>query len=514
MMRTANQKFALLQKNKLVLTSVCSSVLAAPCFAGTQADRRPNVIIIMADDMGWGDPSCYPQERDRKGVALDTPNIDRLAAMGVRCTDGYATSPICSSSRAGLKTGRYQQTFGFYEFYETLAGIPRNAQTIGEVFKQNGYATALFGKWHSSDTFKIDDPGRRGFDEWYSFIAQHDYYDPRNGQPVLAVPHAYDAFIYDNGKPVKGESMDYLTDTFTGKAVGFIGRMSQQKKPFFLYLPYSAPHPPMQAKWEKLQKYYPESGEKGFTARDLARAMIDSLDEGVGRILDELEKHGQLNNTLIFFTSDNGGHDDGRSGELVQHNGGLRCRKGFLWEGGIRVPYIAAWPGHVPSGKVYSEPVSHLDIFATAAAAARCTGVPGDLDGVNLIPYFTGEKQTAPHEALYWGFAAAENRWAVRCGDWKLICERPDPASEKKDHTIRTTGLFNLREDRAEQNNLIEANPEKTKELLVLKDQFYKRCRPTIVSPAQDKAWREERAQRLANPDGAKRRDGYPGCWK
>jgi arylsulfatase A-like enzyme len=453
-------------------------------------------------------------------VALNTPNIDKLAAMGVQCTDGYSTSPVCAPSRAGFMAGRYQQTFGFYEFYETLAGIPRNIPTIGEVFKQNGYATAFFGKWHSSDSFETDNPGRRGFDRWYSIIAQHDYYDPRNGQPTLAVPHAYDAYVYDNGVPDKSKSMDYLTDTLTEKAVGFIDEMSKKNNPFFLYLPYNAPHPPLQAEWEKLKKYYPHKGKKGFTSRDLARAMIDSADEGIGKILNELKRDNQLDNTLIFFTGDNGGHDDGREfvvegkGELVQHNGGLRSRKGFLWEGGIRVPYIVAWPGHLPAGKVYHKPVNHLDIFATAASAAHCTDLPDNLDGVNLIPYFNDTKQGAPHEVLFWGLSESSNRWAVRKGDWKLICERPSSVTVKIDPDARVTGLYNLAKDLDEDENLIEEYPEKARELIELKEQFYNRSKPSIVTPEQDRKWRKDRQQRLENPDGAKRRDGYPGCWR
>jgi arylsulfatase A-like enzyme len=510
------------RRNFLKKSLITGAALSLPEYlrAETAEYQKPNVIIIMLDDMGWGDPSCYPTESDRPGAALDTPNIDRLAKMGIRCTDGYATCCVCAPSRAGFKTGRYQQTFGFYEFYETLAGIPPKIPTIGEIFKKNGYATALIGKWHSSDNFAIDNPGRRGFDEWYSFTAQHDYYDPRNGQALLAVPHSYDCYMYENGVPDKSDSMPYLTDTFTSKSLDFIDRNIKKDQPFFLYLPYNAPHPPMQAKWEKLKKYYPKHLDKGFTSRDLARAMIDSVDEGLGRILDKLENEKQIDNTIIVFTSDNGGHDDCqkvidmRMGELVQHNGGLRARKGFLWEGGIRVPYIISWPGKLPAGKTYSQPVNHLDIFATTAAAANCSGIPDNLDGVNLLPYLDGTKTTAPHEILYWGLKKDNNRWAVRKGDWKLICEIPSQITIRIDPQIRMTGLYNLRDDIREENNLIEKYPDKAKELLELKRNFYKQAKPTIVTPEQDAAWRKEREYRLANPDGAKRRDGYPGCWK
>ncbi len=478
---------------------------------------KPNIIIITADDLGWGDLSCYPQQRHREGVAVDTPNIDRLAAMGVRCTDGYSTAPICAPSRAGLKMGRYQQTVGYYEFHETLAGIPRDVQTIGEVFKANGYATGFFGKWHSSDNFEIDDPGRRGFDQWYGFIAQHDYYDPRNGQPTLAVPHSYDSYMYHNGVADKSDSMEYLTDILTDKTIDFINKQSESDKPFFIYLPHHTPHPPLQTKWDKLKKYYPDPTGKGFTSRDIVRAMIDSLDEGVGKIIDLLEQKQIINNTLIFFTSDNGGHDDGEKAEaynLVQHNGGLRSRKGYFWEGGIRVPFIISWPGHIPAAKVYNQPIIQLDIFATAVAAAKCQNIPDNLDGVNLLPYFIENRDDTPHNALYWGMSEPHNRWAVRKGDWKLICEMPSPITAKIDSSIRMTALYNLRDDIAEQNNLIEQHPDIAAELLELKRDFYKRCKPTIVTPELDKKWRADYKKRMANPDGANRRDGYPGCWK
>ena len=479
----------------------------------------PNVILIMADDLGWGDLSCYPQQREREGVALDTPNLDRLAAEGVRCTQAYATSPICSPSRAGLLTGRYQQHFGFYEFYETLAGIPKNEITIGEVMKKRGYATAFFGKWHSSDDFKVDGPLDRGFDRFYGMIGQHDYYDPRNGMPLLAVSHSMDAYMVDQDKEIKTDSMEYLTDGITRRALEYIEEQTKKNQPFFLYLPYNAPHPPMQAKWEKLKKYYPHYGKKGFTSRDLARAMIDSLDEGVGAIMQKLKDLNVSDNTLVIFTSDNGGADDGPDGlpqSLVQHNGGLRCRKGYLWEGGIRVPFLMRWPKKIHAHLVYENPVSHLDIFTTVAAAASVENLPDNRDGVDLTPYFQGQIKNTPHEALYWGLGAKQDRWAIRKGPWKLIREMPSPTSTQIDPTIRETGLFNLEDDPYETRNLLDKYPEIAKELLALKNEFYQESKPSIVTPEQDRVWRKRRAEYFeANPNlNQLRRDGYPGCWR
>lgn len=495
------------------LTGAAVSAISSP------ARRLANVVLILADDLGWGDLSCYPQQREREGVALDTPNLDRLAAEGVRCTQAYATSPICSPSRAGLLTGRYQQLFGFYEFYETLSGIPRNEITIGEVMKQQGYATALFGKWHSSDDFNVDGPLKRGFDRFYGFIGQHDYYDPRNGMPLLGVSHSMDAYMVEQDKPIKDDSMEYLTDGITRRALEFMDEQARKSQPFFLYLPYNAPHPPMQAKWEKLKKYYPDHGKKGFTSRDLARAMIDSLDEGVGTIMDKLKELGIDEDTLVIFTSDNGGADDGPNGppqSLVQHNGGLRCRKGYYFEGGIRVPFLVRWPGKIPAQTVYEKPISHLDLFTTIAAAAGVKDIPDNKDGVDLLPYLQGKKPASPHEVLYWGLSEKHDRWAVRKGPWKLVHEMPSPVATRIDPSIRETALYNLEEDPYESRNRMDEFPEVAIDLLALKREFYKKAKPSIVTSEQDRVWREKRAayyEKNPNLDRL-RRDGYPGCWR
>jgi len=491
------------------------STSAAGCSAmtGNNGGKKPNIIVILTDDLGWGDLSCYPQQRNREGVAIDTPNIDALASSGVRCTDAYATCCICAPSRAGLMAGRYQQHFGYYEFYETLAGIPKEEKTIAELLKENGYSTAMFGKWHIS---QYEGPLDKGFDRFYGHLyGQHDYYDPRNGDNCLGISHAMDSYIMDQRTPIKGDTMEYLTDTLTDKTVDFIDRQSGTDKPFFIYLAYTAPHPPLQAKWEKLEKYYPKK-DKGFSQRDLARAMIDSVDEGITKIIDGLKKTGAYENTLIFFSSDNGGHDDGPGKALVQHNGGLRSRKGYLWEGGIRVPMIVSWPAKIKPGLTFTKPVSHLDIYATSAAAAGITDMPANKDGANLVPYLNNEMSEQPHEALFWGFAADANRWAVRKGDWKLVRECPSPEAWLVRGDIRETALFNLADDPSEKNNLLDKHPDKAKELFELKDGFYQKSKPTLVTEQMRNDWQKEYKERMEkepNPN-ALRRDGYPGCWK
>jgi arylsulfatase A-like enzyme len=377
---------------------------------------KPNIVVILADDLGWGDLSCQPQDLSRADVAIHTPNIDRLASEGVRCTQAYATCCVCAPSRAGLLTGRYQQKFGFYEFVECEVGLPKSELLLPEFLKQHGYSTACIGKWHVGHK-PGSRPLDRSFDRYFGFLGgQHDYYDSRLGDPITAMSFDYDAFVFDQDQPLQKPAMDYLTDELTRQAMAWTKAQVQAGKPFFLYLPYNAPHPPMQATWEKLEPYAKVRGGR-FNSRDAARAMIQSLDDGVGQLMATLDQSGVSDNTLVIFTSDNGGVDDGPGGELVQHNGGLRPRKGFLWEGGIRIPFIARWPAKLPKGKVYEQPVSHLDVFATAVSAAGTAQAPKALDGVDLVPHFTGERQGRPHAALFWGSNLLTDRWAVRSGD-------------------------------------------------------------------------------------------------
>lgn len=479
----------------------------------TLARRKPNIIVILADDLGWGDLSCYPQDPNVPSARIRTPNLDSLAAEGARFTQGYATCMVCSPSRAGLLTGRYQQRFGYYEFKETLAGIPKNEMMLQEFLKKQGYATACIGKWHVGHKPELG-PLTRGFDRFYGFLGgQHDYYDPNLGDPTMAFSFDHDAYILDQDKPVK--EIEYLTDELTRQSIKFIDEQAAADKPFFLYLPYSAPHPPMQSTWDKLEPYAAEK-EGRFDSRDLARAMINSMDDGIGKILDRLMHLSIDRNTLIFFSSDNGGADDGDGTpqHLVQHNAGLRGRKGFYWEGGIRVPFIVRWPDAIPEGSVYDKPVSQLDIFATCAAAAGAD-VPLNIDGVNLVPYLAGKDKQSPHDVMYWGLDEQFDQWAVRKGKWKLTRTYRDPQTTYDKTLVKVTELHDMEADMYERQDVSAEHPEIVKELLKLKDDFYKSCAPTIFTPEMKKAWEEEtarRKQKLPNPDSL-RRDGVPGYW-
>jgi arylsulfatase A-like enzyme len=495
-------------------TAAGAASLAVPGFlrAADTPARRPNIIVILADDLGWGDLSCYPQDRSIPDARLRTPNIDSLAAEGARFTQGYATCTVCTPSRAGLMTGRYQQRMGWYEFIEARVGLPKGELTLADCLKRAGYATACIGKWHLGDTPELG-PLRHGFDRFYGFLGgQHDFFDVCLGDPTTGFSFDHDACVLDQDKPV--EKMDYFTEELTKHAIAFVDEQARAGKPFFLYLPYSAPHPPMQATWERLKPFADARGGK-FTTRDICRAMIETMDDGIGQLLTRLMHLGIDDNTLIFFSSDNGGADDKDNQPLVQHNGGLRPRKGFLWEGGVRVPYIVRWPGHMPKGVVYDKPVSHLDIFATAIAAAGATGPDKPLDGVDLVPCLTGSKDRIPHETLYWGFNSEANRWAVRHGDWKLTRDIEDYKAQKLWPKGVVEELHNIATDPHERQNLADKHPEIVKQLTEMKEAFYRDLPPSIATPEVVKAWQDElkrRRDKLPEPDKL-RRDGAPGHW-
>ncbi len=412
--------------------------------------KRPNIILIFSDDQGYGDLSCYPHT-----LPIQTPNIDRLASEGLRLTDAHVSAPICSPSRAGLLTGRYQQRFGYYGNGDAEPGIPTSQRLLGHYLKPAGYTTACIGKWHLGWEEK-NHPLNMGFDEFFGFLGgQHDYFDPNIGHPGVGQdPNGY-APIYDGTELV--EQIEYTTIDFTRRALDFINRHAHH--PFCLYLAYNAIHGPLQAPQEYLARY-----NNGATNRDKVRAMLDVMDEGVGQLLDTLKNNGIDDNTMVFFISDNGG-----SLSTGHHNWKLREGKGRLFEGGIRIPFIVRWPKGLPKNKTYSAPVITLDVLPTILAAVGLQP-PDDpaLDGVNLLPYFQGKISEPPHELLYWSFAEKTNRWAIRRGDWKLVHEKSD------------FGLYNLKNDLQEQNNLIEDQPQITEELTALYESWIQQMPPRI----------------------------------
>jgi arylsulfatase A-like enzyme len=411
---------------------------AAPPGAGPE-QRRPNVIIVVADDLGYADLGCQGISRDVK-----TPYIDSLAAGGVRFTNGYVSGALCSPTRAGLLTGRYQQRFGF-EYNDgpqarDKFGLPVDQVTLAQTLKDAGYVTGMAGKWHLGNRPEMH-PTRRGFDTFLGFLG--------GAHPYNAVGQGPNA-VQRGTAPV--EKVDYLTDAFTREAVTFIDRQATAHKPFFFYLAYNAVHTPMQAPPRYLDRFATVADPK----RRSLLAMLSALDDGVGQVLGRLRAHGIEENTLIFFLSDNGAPTQG-NGSL---NTPLRGVKNTLWEGGVRAPILVQWKGTLPAGKVYDKPVIQLDIMPTVLAAARVPA-PKDvsLDGVDLVPFLTGSKNavattsaSAPHEALYWRY---DEQWAIRSGDYKLT--RAD--------TTRPPMLFDLSKDPGESTDVAARQPETVQKL-------------------------------------------------
>ncbi|HEY2574428.1 MAG TPA: sulfatase-like hydrolase/transferase, partial [Verrucomicrobiaceae bacterium] len=374
---------------------------------------------------------------------IPTPNLDALAASGVRFTNGYVSGPYCSPTRAGLLTGRYQTRFG-HEFNPAGAakGLPLTETTLANHLKSAGYVTGIVGKWHLGAQESMH-PQKRGFDEFYGFLGgAHSYFQS--------------AGIMRGTEPVK--EIDYTTDVFGREANAFIEK--HKSEPWFLYLAFNAVHTPMHATDDRLAKF-PNITDKQRRTYD---AMMLALDEAVGSVRKKLAELGLEQNTLVTFISDNGGPT--MKGVTVNgsRNDPLRGSKRTTLEGGIRVPFVISWPGHVKPG-VFEQPAIQLDIHATALAAAGVTPqAEWKLEGVNLLPYFSGEKSGAPHDALYWRFG---EQMALRMGDWKLVRYdiNADTQTGGRRQPVTDFKLYNLASDIHEDHDLAAANPAKVKEL-------------------------------------------------
>ena len=403
--------------------------------AAAPADR-PNIILILADDLGYGDVGF------QGSAQIPTPNLDRLAASGVVCAQGYVSAPVCSPSRAGLLTGRNQVEFGYDNnlaetqpgFDPEYNGLPVGEQTIADRLRVAGYVTGIVGKWHLGDRPQFH-PLKRGFDEFWGFLGGgHGYF--ATGPAGRAEPTI--ECSYGPTGPIT-----YLTDDITTHGIAFLRRHRDQ--PFFLYAAYNAPHAPMEARPEDLERF-------AFIA-DVKRrtycAMVARLDDQVGRLLEEVRRLGLAEKTLVVFLSDNGGPVD-QNGSL---NAPLNGQKGILLEGGVRVPFVASWPGRLPSGRVYHPVVSALDLAPTFL---RLAGAPREqltrLPGIDLWPRWTGPEEAASSRELTWRFTVSA---AIRDGDWKLV-RLPD----------RLPMLFDLRTDPSELHDVALQNLDRTKTLL------------------------------------------------
>jgi arylsulfatase A-like enzyme len=430
-------------------TLVTFLTLLAPLHAenADSARSKPDILVIVADDLGYGDVGVHG------GRDVPTPNLDALAASGIRCTNGYVSAPYCSPSRAGFLTGRYQTRFGHefnpHEGDEKQLGLPLDQRTIADRLRSAGYATGLIGKWHQGFTPPFQ-PQSRGFDDYFGFlVGGHNYLLHKDADGQFGSAYSFN-MIYRGRQLQKLDG--YTTDLFTDEAIAFMDRHTD--KPWFLYLAYNAVHTPL----EVLEKY---GARVPASVKDADRrgylSLLVGLDDAVGRVTSHIRMRHREKNTLIFFFSDNGG--SGRKPYLAYNaaiNTPLRGDKGQTLEGGIRVPYFVAWPGALPAGTTYAQPVSTLDILPTACAVADAP-VDAKVDGVNLLPYLTGKNAGAPHEALYWRFGPQK---AVRKGQWKLVDWRD--FDKKHDSGWQ---LYDLNKDVSEKNNLAAAHPELVTEL-------------------------------------------------
>lgn len=459
---------------------LCARFLFLLALSSPLSAKKPNIILIFTDDHGYADLSCMGYEKDIK-----TPNIYKLAAEGVRFTDGYVTAPQCCPSRAALMTGRDQNRFGFLT--NGYGPLPKNEKTIADYLTADGYMTGMVGKWHlepnHSDTAflekhqitnnkippKLDfqfHPRSRGFQEtFFGYVNQY------------SVTYDLEGKRFDEPKPLKtkGDRLDIQSDA----AVRFIDM--HHDKPFFLYLAYYGPHIPIASSKKYLDRFPGEMPER----RRYALAMISSIDDGVGAIMKKLSDYKIDEDTLIFFISDNGAplkltmKDDPINLDGPYWDGSkntpLNGEKGMLSEGGIRIPYVMRWKGTIPPAQVVSTPVTTLDVLPTALAATK-TEAPKNIDGQNLLPFLTN-KTPLPERTMHWRFW---NQSAARKGDWKLL-----------NYGTRKSFLFNLANDKEEKTNLIDQHPEIAKSLQQSLDTWGTELTPAgfpegIGSPAQE----------------------------
>ena len=406
--------------------------LAASC---SLASARPNILVIVGDDMGYGDIGVHGCKD------IPTPHLDSLAKNGVRCTSGYVSGPYCSPTRAGLMTGRYQQRFG-HEFNPgpppegAEIGLPLTETTFADRMKAAGYTTGMVGKWHLGSERKFH-PLSRGFQEYFGFLGgAHPYFLANGDQPNNPVLRGFES----------ANEKEYLTEAFAREAMAFIDKHA--KEPWFLYLTFNAVHTPMHATDKYLARFKDVPDEQ----RRIYCAMMSAMDDAIGQVLKKLDENKLTENTLIFFVSDNGGPPVNKSS-----NGPLRGNKAQTWEGGIRVPYLVQWKGTLPAGKTYDQPVIQLDIQPTALAAAGIEPKDAKFDGVNLLPHLKGQAGSPPHETLYWRFG---DQMAIRHGNYKLVHGR---GAEQR-------MLFDLAADIGERNDLTTAKPDVVKDLTVRYD--------------------------------------------
>lgn len=437
------------------------------------AAGKPNILVIVSDDQGYADAGF-------QGCAdIPTPQLDRLARDGVRCTQGYVTHPFCSPSRAGFLSGRYQQRFGhennvFHDPTSRIEGLPLTEKLLPAHLKEGGYTTGWIGKWHLGAA-AVFHPLKRGFDESFGFIGGgHRFMDWKEDPDA-----EYLLPIERNGSRV--DEPRHLTRAFGSEAAAFIRR--HESKPWFLYLAFNAPHTPHEPTAERLRRF---SNIKDAKRRRYA-AQLSLMDDSIGEALSALRETSQDKRTLVFFFSDNGG-PVGESGN-GSINTPLRGGKGTMHEGGLRVPFLITWPDRFPAGRVFTQPVSSLDVFATSLAAAGLPvpGTPGT-DGVNLVPHLNGETSPPepPHKRLLW---RSGRQSAIREGDLKLIQIQSEPVQ-----------LFDLHSDPGETRNLATERPADVQRLTASLDAWNRQLIPPAFPGLQGRRPKPQDQRPPAHP--------------
>lgn len=414
--------------------------------ADAAGPKRPNIVFILADDLGYGDLGCYGQERIR------TPNIDRLAARGRRFTQCSAGSTVCAPSRCSLMTGLHAG----HGRVRGNALVPLRPEdvTIAEVLKPAGYATGIFGKWGLGEPGTTGLPNRQGFDEWFGYLNQrhaHNYYPEylwKNEQKYRL-----------EGNEEKGNSnyaikgVQYAPDLFTREALDYLDR--HESGPFLLFLTSTIPHANnergrAEGNGMEVPSDAPYSAEPWPQVEKNHAAMITRLDGDVGRVLDRLRALGLEDDTIVFFTSDNGPHKEGGADPaFFRSSGPLRGFKRALYDGGIRVPMIVRWPGHVEAGSVSDAVWAFWDVLPTLAELAGVPA-PSGIDGISQVPAILGKGGQPAHEFLYWEFHEGGFKQAVRTGDWKAV--RPGPCQPLE--------LYNLKDDIGEEHDVAAKHPD------------------------------------------------------
>ena len=400
--------------------------------------KRPNIIIIMADDMGYGDLSCYGS------TLINTPNLDKMAAEGIKFTDFHSNGAVCSPTRAALLTGKYQQRVGIDGIVTAKKhrdkGLATTEKTFAEAIKEAGYVTGMFGKWHVGYKTEFN-PIKQGFDEYIGYVSGNVDYHSHIDQEGYE-----DWWVGDQIKNEKG----YSTDLITKHSVDFIKH--HKDDPFLLYIPHEAPHGPFQGRQSEAERYVgwknglsPKQKLSEEELNTLYKEMVEVMDEGIGKVMTTLKVLNIDKNTLVFFCSDNG------ASRKVGSNGGLRGYKSTLWEGGHRVSAMAWYPGTILPNQVNNETILTMDLFPTIMSFVGAE-IPKNLDGISLKNNLL-KGEALPNRDVFWGYAG---RKAMRQGDWKLILSKKGAAPR----------LYNLKEDISETNNVASEHPELVETML------------------------------------------------